>query len=142
MGTPLFNQHEGLVGRDGGPYLDEEERREAETRRARIENREPDYDNAPATAGTPLVPAEYLANNVGVNSAPSKLTGGTSADFVKDSLLALKDTEGFPTPVSEIPDPPADTTSEEPVVSEGSGEPPVPEEPAVPEENPNNENLF
>lgn len=140
MGTPLFNQHEGLVGRDGGPYLDEEERREAETRRARIENREPDYDNAPATAGTPLVPAEYLANNVGVNSAPSRLVGGTSADFVRDSLIALKDTEGFPTPVSEIPDPeevpeqPQDE-NEEPVVDED-------EEPVVPEENPNRENLF
>lgn len=35
-------------------YLDDEERRKAEDVRARIEGREPDHENSPATQGTPL----------------------------------------------------------------------------------------
>lgn len=56
----LYDAAQGKLPRDGGPYLDEIERRNAEEIRAQKENREPDYDNPPAVAGTRLVPKEYL----------------------------------------------------------------------------------
>ena len=56
----LYNPNDRLTGRDGGPYLDEVEMHLAETRRAAIENREPDYDNLQPTAGVPLVTAAQL----------------------------------------------------------------------------------
>lgn len=68
----LYNPHAGLTGRDGGPYLDEEERRLAEIRRAAVEGREPDFDNAPATAGTPLVTAGQLVAMANPTSIPSQ----------------------------------------------------------------------
>lgn len=55
----LYNIHDGLRKRDGGPYLDEVEREQAELRRARIENRKPDLNTPGASAGTPLVTGEY-----------------------------------------------------------------------------------
>lgn len=42
-------------------YLDDEQRREAEVTRARIEDREPDLDNPPAMQSTPLVEKNRLA---------------------------------------------------------------------------------
>lgn len=57
----FYNQQDGARGRDGGPYGDEEEARAAETRRAAIEGREPDYKNPGVTAGQPLVTASQLA---------------------------------------------------------------------------------
>lgn len=68
----LFNPHQGLTGRDGGPYLDEEERRLAEIRRAAVEDRKPDLDNAPAVAGTPLVTAGQLVAMANPTSVPSQ----------------------------------------------------------------------
>lgn len=69
--VPLYNPHDGLTGRDGGPYLDEVERRNAEIVRAAKEKRDPDFDNAPATAGTPLVTGPVLANIANPSSNPS-----------------------------------------------------------------------
>lgn len=68
----MFNVHDGLHGRDGGPYLDQVEAYEAEKRRAQVEGREPDYDNMPASAGmVMLTEAQMLAR--GVNGAnPSR----------------------------------------------------------------------
>lgn len=71
MAVDLFNPHDGLTGRDGGPYLDEVERRNAETIRAAKEDRKPDYDKAPATAGTPLVTGAVLAQIANPASNPS-----------------------------------------------------------------------
>ena len=71
-GTPLYNPNDNVTGRDGGPYLDEVEARNAEARRAVVEDREPDYDNPPATAGIPLVTAGRQAHTVGVNNLPSQ----------------------------------------------------------------------
>lgn len=68
----LFNPNDGLTGRDGGPYLDQEEARIAEERRARVEGREPDYDNPGVTAGIPLTTAAQMIHNVNVSSLPSK----------------------------------------------------------------------
>lgn len=71
-GTPLYNPNDNVTGRDGGPYLDEVEARNAEARRAVVEDREPDFDNPPATAGIPLVTAGRQAHVVGVNNLPSQ----------------------------------------------------------------------
>lgn len=90
MSVDLFNPHDGLTGRDGGPYLDEVERRNAETIRAAKENRKPDYDNAPATAGTPLVTAAQLAAKDGVNSNPSQQNVDRNK-LVTEALVKDKD---------------------------------------------------
>lgn len=67
----LFNVHQGLRGRDGGPYQDVVERERAEVIRAQREGRDPNFDPdvMPATVGTPLVPASALRDNT--NSHPS-----------------------------------------------------------------------
>ena len=56
----LYNAAHGKTPRTGGPYLDDVEREEAEKRRAKFENREPDLENPPASAGTVLVPKSAL----------------------------------------------------------------------------------
>jgi hypothetical protein len=56
----LYDAAKGKSPRTGGPYLDEVEAEEAEKRRAKVENREPDLDNPPATVGTVLVPKHHL----------------------------------------------------------------------------------
>ena len=56
----LYDANEGLVPRSGGPYLDVLQREQAEIRRAKIENREPDLENPPAVAGTVLVTKSQL----------------------------------------------------------------------------------
>lgn len=70
--VPLFNPNDGITGRDGGPYLDEEQAREAEIRRARIEGREPDLDNPGLYAGIPANTAARQFHTVGVNNNPSQ----------------------------------------------------------------------
>ena len=81
----LYNPNDGLTGRGGGPYLDQEEDRLAEERRARIEGREPDLENPPASGGTVLVTAGQLLANQGVNNLPS-VTGSVA----QDQELAVK----------------------------------------------------
>lgn len=88
----LYNPHDGLTGRDGGPYLDQEERRLAEIVRARVENREPDFDNAPATAGTPLVSAAVLVATANPQSNPSQL----GADPLTAAVAAKAVDDDFP----------------------------------------------
>lgn len=56
----LYDANKGRVPRTGGPYLDEVQAEEAERRRAKLENREPDLDNPPPYVGTRLVPASQL----------------------------------------------------------------------------------
>ena len=67
----MFNANDGLTGRTGGPYLDLEEAKAAEVLRAKAENREPDLDNPPASAGIVLVTAQQAFQNAGVNNLPS-----------------------------------------------------------------------
>lgn len=69
----FFNIHDGIRGRDGGPYLDQIERQRAEIARAKVEGREPaDLDGPlPGTAGSPLVVAEVLFDNVASNPSMS-----------------------------------------------------------------------
>lgn len=71
--APLFNPNDGLVGRDGGPYLDVEEAKTAERRRAELEGRKPDLENPGASAGIQLVTAAQLIHQAsGVMSVVSK----------------------------------------------------------------------
>lgn len=81
----LYNPNDGLTGRGGGPYLDLEEDRLAEERRARIEGREPDLENPPASGGTVLVTAGQLLANQGVNNLPS-----VSDSIASDQEAAVK----------------------------------------------------
>lgn len=85
----LFNPHNGLTGRDGGPYLDEEERRLAEVRRAAIEDREPDLKSPPASAGTPLVTAGELAAMANPASIPSQQQVSANADPLVPGVKSL-----------------------------------------------------
>jgi len=86
----LYNPHDGLTGRDGGPYADQEERRLAEIIRAQKEDREPDFDNAPATAGTPLVTAATLVNIANPASNPSQ-QGNDPYAYAVDTLAGEED---------------------------------------------------
>lgn len=70
----LYNPH-SIVKRDGGPYLDEVERENAEIIRAAKEGRKPDLENPGPTAGTPLLTAAGLVGKLETNSNPS-LRGG------------------------------------------------------------------
>jgi len=72
MTQQLFNPNDSITGRDGGPYLDEEEAREAEIRRARVEGREPDLEKPPVTAGIPLVTSSELLSTATINNIPSQ----------------------------------------------------------------------
>lgn len=56
----LYNANHGKSPRTGGPYLDDIQAEDAERRRAKIEDREPDLDNPPADVGTVLVPKSAL----------------------------------------------------------------------------------
>lgn len=102
MGTndvPLYNPNDGLYGRGGGPYLDEEQAREAEIRRARVEGREPDLDNPGAYAGIQLqTAAQMIANrNLDVNRVGTSGVREPGEDVFKqsadsdDTLLKVQD---------------------------------------------------
>lgn len=90
----LYNVLDGVAGRDGGPYLDQVEAREAEIRRAAIEGREPDLENPPATAGQPLVTSEQLIAHSGANNVPSQENNNVQAQaldkFASDSVFPIE----------------------------------------------------
>jgi hypothetical protein len=95
----LYNPHDGLTGRDGGPYLDLVERERAETVRAKVEDREPDYDSAPAVAGTPLVTGAQLAFMANPSAVPSQ----SNNDPAARAIDAMAENDDFPTTsVSEV----------------------------------------
>lgn len=73
--TEFFNEHDGIHGRAPGEYLDIQEREVAEMARAKTEKRRADFDNLPATAGTPLVVKERLREVA--QSAASPLNNDT-----------------------------------------------------------------
>lgn len=90
MTQPLFNPNDSLTGRDGGPYLDLEEARVAEIRRAAVENREPS-DTFTATAGIPLVTAQELAVTATINNVPSQELSGDPVDTMVQGAVDDKD---------------------------------------------------
>jgi hypothetical protein len=56
----LYDANKGKSKRTGGPYRDEIEAEQAELIRAKMENRDPDFDNPGPYAGTRLVPKSQL----------------------------------------------------------------------------------
>jgi hypothetical protein len=99
-GTPLFNPNDGLTGRDGGPYLDQVEMQQAEERRAKVEEREPDYDNLQPTAGVPLVTAATLASTYNSTAIPSQ----SGRDPMAEVVNAVADNPDVgPTPLATSP---------------------------------------
>jgi hypothetical protein len=97
----FYNPHDGIKGRDGGPYLDYVEREQAEKIRAQAEGREPVFDGStPATAGTPLVPATQLTDN-SFNSNPSRRNAPGFEVAVSDDTFA--DGDFLADPVSVLP---------------------------------------
>lgn len=121
----LYNPHEGLTGRDGGPYLDQVEREAAEKLRARVEQREPDYANAPATAGTPLVDANTLVGMANPASNPSK---SATVDAMTNAVELLAENEEFPaTPVAQ-----RDKTDDEKEAAKHAADGTTPYNPASP----------
>jgi hypothetical protein len=74
------NPHAGDKGRDGGPYLDQVERRNAETYRAIAEGHAPNYEEATFTAGVPAVTMAALRYQENVLSHPSMLNQDSTND--------------------------------------------------------------
>lgn len=72
MTEPKFSMQDGLRGRDGGPYLDDLERRNEENIRAYREKREPDYERVNADHGS-MVPGHLLVDNVYSNPGSSNV---------------------------------------------------------------------
>ena len=126
MAQNLYNANDGLTGRDGGPYLDLEEAKAAEIKRAAVEGREPDLDNPPASAGIQLVTAGQALANAGVVNLPSQANNADAAeaalqgvvDSPDNSLKAYAVLEDAPEVVEETTE--AETTDvfAEPVVTE------------------------
>jgi hypothetical protein len=54
----------------GGTYLDRVERERAEVARAKVEGREPDLDNPPACAGTPVITKNQYDKATGYYTKP------------------------------------------------------------------------
>lgn len=64
----FHNMQQGIRGRHPSIYLDEEENRQAERRRAIFEQREPDYENASPSVGTVLVTKNQRVDNAGFSN--------------------------------------------------------------------------
>lgn len=101
-GLKMYNPHEGLTGRDGGPYLDQVENDLAEDRRAFVEGREPDYEAAKKnpSAGTPLVTGSQLLQMANPASNPSQQGNDVLAQAV--DVLSVDDNFKVES-VAEIP---------------------------------------
>lgn len=77
--TPVYNPNDGLVGRDGGPYLDEVQAEQDEIRRAKAEGRKPDLKNPGANAGIQLSTAGQMLATLTTQGAPSRENARTLA---------------------------------------------------------------
>ena len=120
----FFNPHDGVKGRDGGPYLDFVEREAAEKVRAQKEDREPETGgNVPAVAGTPLVTVGQLVDN-STFSNPSRAAAPGLETAVSDENF--EDEDYLADPVSVLPvsvgtEPPADDNTEDGSTSASPG---------------------
>lgn len=107
----FYNPHDGIKGRDGGPYLDYVEREQQEKVRAAKEDREPVTDGStPAVAGTPLVVASELVDNSKVSN-PSRANAPGLDALLRDEDLGEDDYMADPVsvlPVSTGNTPPPD----------------------------------
>ena len=77
--TPVYNPNDGLVGRDGGPYLDEVQAEQDEIRRAKAEGRKPDLEHPGANAGIQLSTAGQMLATLTVQGHPSREKARTLA---------------------------------------------------------------
>lgn len=73
--TKLFNPNQGLHGRQGGPFLDDVQRKQAEETRAIREGREPDYENMQPYVGDQLRTEEQLLQEAIHSATPPELIG-------------------------------------------------------------------
>lgn len=94
----LYNAAHGKTPRTGGPYLDDVEREEAEKRRAFVEGREPDLENAPAAVGTVLVPKSALVER-DVDKNHLSDTVEVTNEPVTSYVVPVEKTEADPTQV-------------------------------------------
>lgn len=115
--TGFYNIQDGQKGRDGGPYLDHQERQQAEVIRAFREEREPEDLNGPlpAAQGTMLVTAPLVPDNPYSN--PSMAAAPGLMEVVDDSTFA--DSDNLADPISVLP---VDTRTTDPE-GETLGEP-------------------
>lgn len=94
--TELFNANAGLSGRDGGPYLDDVQRQEAEIRRAAVEGREPDLTNPIPGSETLLVTKEQL-----ISIAEQRRVDPISLEVTVAPVGIVEETPVEETPVEE-----------------------------------------
>lgn len=107
-----YNANDGVFGRTGGPYLDVEQDKAEERRRATVEGREPDLENPLPSAGTLLVPAELLVQRFNATHLDNQ------------ELRKFDGTVEAPIRAS-VPDEVLEDTQEEVETSEENSEPPV-----------------
>lgn len=108
--TGFYNAQDGLKARDGGPYLDHENRKVAEIRRAQQEQREPVDLNGPlpADVGTTLVVAGLVQENSNYSN-PSMAPRPGFEIVLTDDVMGSKefnpqtDQAGFADPISVLP---------------------------------------
>jgi len=94
----LYNANHGKVPRTGGPYRDDIEMEQAELMRAKAENRDPDFDNPPPSAGTVLVPASQLVER-DVDKSHFTDTVKIVNEPVESVVVEIPETEPDPTQV-------------------------------------------
>lgn len=75
----FWNAQDGVRGRDGGPYADEEDAWHREELRAAGEGRDPDYDNPAPFVGNQMVTTNFVEDNVYSNPSMSVAAGPNEA---------------------------------------------------------------
>lgn len=112
----FYNAQDGLKARDGGPYLDHENRKVAEIRRAQQEQREPNDLNGPlpADVGTTLVVAGLVIDNSLTSNPSMAVRPGFEIVLTDDVMGSAEfnpqtDQAGFADPISVLPVDQSDT---------------------------------
>lgn len=109
----VYNRNDGVFGRDGGPYLDQEQERIEEARRAWVEGREPDFEHLPPGTGTQIVTGPQLIqdfNNTALAGQDKlQFEGGIKAPEKAIAVVSVpvtesKDETGEFTPVNSAPE--------------------------------------
>lgn len=115
--TDFYNAQAGAFGRLPGTYLDEVEAEQAEIVRAAQQDREPDLENPPATAGQPLVVPAQLAptsltsvsHSVDPELAPISAPVSTTLPSYTDPV-AIAEQQSNEAAANSVPEDSVDTT--------------------------------